>query len=106
MPRLPIEFVGYFSFAIGGICHNGLESVISGPEGVLGDMRGRHRLACCTRGKTSRVIFFGSAGGSMGRERSLAYIGHLEHSCANPCSACFYGLARPVVFRVRILKKR
>jgi len=90
---------------LGGIsCRNGLKSIVSGAEGVLGNMRSCHRLACCMRSKTSRVIFFRFAGGRMSCERSLAYIGHLKHACANPCSACFYGFAESVVLQVCLLK--
>lgn len=105
-PRLPIEFFGNFNLGKSRIsCCNGFKGIVSSAEGVLGDMRGRHRLACRARSKTSRVVFFRFAGGRVSCKRSLAYIGHLEHACANPGPAGFYGFAGSAVLRVCRLKK-
>jgi len=101
-PRLPIPLPGNVPPG----CRDGFQSVISRPEGVLGDMRSRHRLACGTRSKTGRVIFFRFAGGGMSGKRSAADLGHPEHARTGPPPACFDGIARSVVLRIRLLKKR
>jgi hypothetical protein len=41
----------------------------------------------------------------MSCKRSSTYLRHLEHARVNPCSACFYGFAGPVILRICILKK-
>ena len=104
---MPIEFFGNLNFGISRFSRcDDLEGIVSGAEGVLGNMRGCHRLACRTRSKTGHVIFFRFAGGRVSIERGLAYVGHPEHARADPCSACFYGFAGSVVLRVCLLKKR
>jgi len=104
---LPIAFFGNFNLGISGIsCCNGFKSIVSSAEGVLGNVCSCHPLACGTRSKTSRVIFFRFAGGGVSGKRSSAYSSHLKNTRTNPCSACFDSFAWPVVLRICLLKKQ
>lgn len=105
MPRLPIALPVNCNLSITGVgCCNGFQGIVSTAEGVLGDMRSRHRLACSTRSKTGRMILLRFAGGGMGGTGSFTYLTHYKHARADPCPACFEGTAWPVVLRIRLLE--